>query len=399
MIHGIEKNVLSISDLKKSFSEIRKYSELICNPLETEDYVTQPIIDVSPPKWHLAHTTWFFETFILKAFDPDYKEFHPQFNFIFNSYYNHVGDRVLRNQRGNLSRPTVAQVYKYRSYVTASILRFIDQAKVDDIAEWYNILILGLQHEQQHQELLWTDIKYILGTNPLHPQYSEKIPWKEAPISAAEQEWISIPKGNYSIGFEGEGFCFDNELNRHEVYVDDFQISNQLVSNEEYLAFIEDGSYDNFNLWLDEGWAWVKENRIQAPFYWEKKDDQWMNYTLNGYKAVEANEAVKHISFYEANAFARWKGLRLATEQEWEIASPLFSWGQLWEITQSPYTPYPGFQVAPGAIGEYNGKFMVNQMTFRGSSVVTSPGHSRPSYRNFFHPHLQWQFTGIRLAK
>jgi len=398
MIVHPHKNQLDIDQLKKQFSEIRSYTESICKPLEIEDYVAQPVVDVSPPKWHLAHTTWFFEQFILTVFDPEYRVFHPRYQYIFNSYYNTVGDRVLRHNRGNLSRPTVDEVYEYRSHVNNAMLRFLDK-DFGNTEEWKEILELGLQHEQQHQELLWTDMKYILGTNPLYPKYSDNLPWIENNIDPTQHEWIPIKKGNYFIGFDDEGFCFDNELQRHEVHLDDFEISNQLVSNREYLEFIEDGSYDTFHLWLDEGWSWVKDKNIKSPFYWEKIDGVWHNYTLRGLMPVDLNEAVKHISFYEANAFAQWKGKRLPSEQEWEISSKYFKWGQRWEITQSPYVPYPGFKTKEGAIGEYNGKFMVNQMTFRGSSVVTSPGHSRSTYRNFFHPHLQWQFTGIRLIK
>ena len=392
------KNDLDVSVLKKQFIEIRTYTETICKPLEIEDYVAQPVVDVSPPKWHLAHTTWFFEQFILSAFDPGYTVFHPRYNYIFNSYYNTVGERVLRHNRGNLSRPTVNDIYAYRSHVNKAMISFLNK-DLPATGEWKEILELGLQHEQQHQELLWTDIKYILGMNPLYPKYSDDLPWIEDTIDPALQEWISIKKGNYFIGFEGEGFCFDNELQRHEVHVEDYEISNQLVTNEEYLAFIEDGGYSDFNLWLDEGWAWVKDKNIDSPFYWEKINGEWYSYSLRGLSPIIMNEAVKHISFYEANAFAQWKGHRLPSEQEWEIANQHFNWGQRWEITQSPYVPYPGFKTKEGAIGEYNGKFMVNQMTFRGASVVSSPGHSRASYRNFFHPHLQWQFTGIRLTK
>jgi ergothioneine biosynthesis protein EgtB len=398
MILQAQKKPTDINRFKKHFSEIRSHTESICKPLEIEDYVTQPVVDVSPPKWHLAHTTWFFEQFILTVFDPDYRIFHPRYQYIFNSYYNTVGDRVLRQNRGNLSRPTVKEVYEYRSYVNNAMLRFLDKDLTSN-EEWKEILELGLQHEQQHQELLWTDIKYILGTNPLYPKYSDDLPWKEDSIDLSQQEWIAIKKGNYFIGYRGEDFCFDNELQRHEVHVDDYEISNQLVSNREYMEFIADGGYETFHLWLDEGWAWVKDKNIKSPFYWEKIDGNWHHYTLRGLMPIELNEAVKHISFYEANAFAQWKGQRLPSEQEWEIASQFFKWGQRWEITQSPYIPYPGFKTKEGAIGEYNGKFMVNQMTFRGSSVVTSPGHSRSTYRNFFHPHLQWQFTGIRLIK
>jgi ergothioneine biosynthesis protein EgtB len=399
MLYHPAKIQSEILELKGAFLRIRKYTEEICKPLEIEDYTVQSIIDISPPKWHLAHTTWFFESFILKAQDKNYQEFHPRYNYIFNSYYNSVGKRVLRKDRGNLSRPTVKEVYAYRRYVDEAIVNLLENTAIEGFELWKDILTLGLQHEQQHQELLWTDIKYILGKNPLYPPYSTDLPWKEEQIDKKDHTWIKIEGGNYHIGFEGEGFCFDNELKRHEVYVDDFEISNQLVTNEAYMEFIEEGGYENFSLWLDEGWAWIQENNIKAPLYWEKMEGKWMQYQLNGLQAIVGNELLKHISYYEANAFAHWKGMRLATEQEWEIASDRFSWGQRWEITRSPYVPYPGFKTASGAIGEYNGKFMVNQITFRGSSVVTSPGHSRATYRNFFHPNLQWQFSGIRLVK
>lgn len=396
---SISETTLNTRPIKTRFLEIREHTKFICKPLETEDYVTQPVVDVSPPKWHLAHTTWFFETFILKSFVAEYKEFHPRYNYIFNSYYNNVGERVLRHNRGNLSRPTVSDVYAYRKHVNEAMIQFLESDEKNKSDDWKEVLELGLQHEQQHQELLWTDIKLILGNNPLYPKYNDTLPWEEDIIRSTEQKWINVERGNYLIGFEGDGFCFDNELNKHEVFINDYSISNQLVTNREYLEFIESGGYSDFNLWLDEGWAWVNQQQVTSPFYWEKIDGEWMNYTLKGLFPINMDEAVKHVSFYEASAFARWKGLRLPTEQEWEIASGKFNWGQRWEITQSAYSPYPGFKISEGAIGEYNGKFMVNQITFRGSSTVTSPNHSRPTYRNFFHPQLQWQFTGIRLAK
>lgn len=396
MIH--EKMDLSprIEQLTELYLAIRKHTESICKPLEIEDYVVQPIIDVSPPKWHLAHTTWFFETFILTKFYKGYQVFDPQYSFIFNSYYNNVGKRVARNNRGDLSRPRVKDIYAYRAHVDTAMKEFLLQSKDQD--DWESILTLGLQHEQQHQELLWTDIKYILGTQPTYPPYSDSLPWQEDIIERGEQKFIDIEAGNYEVGFNREGFCFDNELDRHTVWVNDYSISDQLVTNGEYIEFIENGGYRDFNLWLDEGWSWINENGIDSPLYWEKEEGEWMNYTLKGFQKVNEKEALKHISFFEASAFALWKKMRLPTEMEWEIANEKFVWGKRWEITQSAYLPYPGFKIAPGAIGEYNGKFMVNQMTFRGSSVVTSPGHSRASYRNFFPPHLQWQFTGIRLV-
>ena len=260
----------------------------------------------------------------------------------------------------------------------------------------HELVVLGLNHEEQHQELLATDIKYILGNNPLFPAlyHEEKI---ISPVT--KNEWIQMDEGVYAIGFEGEGFCFDNELNRHKVYLNDYSICSELVTNKEYLDFIHAGGYKNFAYWHMEGWEWVKANQVNAPMYWHLIDGEWMNYTLNGLLPIDWNEPVCHISFYEAYAFASWKGLRLPTEAEWEVAATKFNWGKRWEWTESAYLPYPGFSKAPGAIGEYNGKFMVNQKVLRGASEVTPPGHSRITYRNFFHPPLRWQYTGIRLAK
>ncbi len=388
-----------LDELRSTYLQVRNYTEKICEPLEIEDYVIQAIVDISPPKWHLAHTTWFYETFILSAHLPGYKVFHPRYSFIFNSYYNNVGERVLRHHRGNLSRPTVKEVYAYRKYVDEAMMSLFDHYENEESPPWNEALQLGLQHEQQHQELLWTDIKYLLGHNPLYPKYSDALPWEEKLIDASSTSFISMEKGDYFIGYEGEGFCFDNELNRHQVHLEAYSIADQLVTNGEFLEFIEDGAYSDFNLWLDEGWHWLNNNKITAPLYWDKIDGKWMNYTLKGLMPINKNEALNHVSFHEGFAFAQWKGMRLPTEQEWEAANKYFKWGERWEITRSAYLPYPGFKTAKGAIGEYNGKFMVNQMTFRGSSAVTSPGHTRFSYRNFFLPQLQWQYTGIRLAK
>ena len=372
---------------------IRKFTEQICAPLETEDYVAQPIVDVSPPKWHIGHVTWFFETFILKQFSPDYKEFDPNYNFVFNSYYETVGARVIRTDRGNLSRPTVADIYKYRKYVDESMKSFLALPISKEIEE---ILVLGFNHEQQHQELLLTDIKYILGNNPLFPAYDKSFQSKK--ISNHDTNFIEIPAGIFEIGYQGSGFCFDNELKRHKVYLEDFKISKSLVTNGEYLEFIIDGSYENFAYWHADGWAWVKENQVKSPMYWYIIDGEWHAYTFAGLQKLALEEPLNHISYYEAFAFASWKGMRLPTEFEWEIAATQFEWGKRWEWTESAYLPYPGFSKAPGAIGEYNGKFMVNQKVLRGASDVTSPGHSRITYRNFFQPNLRWQFTGIRLA-
>ncbi|WP_432220902.1 ergothioneine biosynthesis protein EgtB [Flavobacterium sp. TMP13] len=377
------------------FRKIRQQSENICRPLEIEDYVVQPVADVSPPKWHLGHTTWFFETFILIPFARDYEVFDAQYNFVFNSYYETVGARVLRTDRGNLSRPSVADVYQYRAYVNEKMEEFLESDSLT--VEINAILELGLNHEQQHQELLYYDIKYILGHNPLFPSYSERVIFEKRPIK--KNEFIPISEGLYEIGFSGTGFCFDNELGRHKQYLESFEIASNVVSNSEYLQFIEAGGYTNFKYWHSDGWAWVKEKNAKAPLYWHYIDANWMHYTLNGLQAIELDASLCHVNFYEAAAFASWKGMRLPTEYEWEAASHLFAWGERWEWTESAYLPYSRFAKQSGAIGEYNGKFMVNQMVLRGASEATSAGHSRPSYRNFFHPKLQWQFSGIRLVK
>ncbi|HVK97525.1 MAG TPA: ergothioneine biosynthesis protein EgtB [Flavisolibacter sp.] len=380
--------------LVSKYKNIRQHSIRICAHLQTEDYVVQPIVDVSPPKWHLGHTTWFFETFLLKPFLQGYKEFDPDYNFVFNSYYESVGARVIRTDRGNLGRPTVNEIYRYRDYVDAAMEEFLSREINDEIKK---IVVLGFNHEQQHQELLYTDIKYILGHNPLFPAYDEK---GIEHVGAEEtDEWINILEGVYEIGFQGEGFCFDNELNRHKVYLQSFKVRKSLVSNEEYLEFMKLGGYADFRYWHSDGWEWVKTKKADAPLYWHLVDGKWQYYTLAGLKKIEPHQPVTHINYYEASAFAAWKGLRLPTEAEWEIAAEKFSWGKRWEWTESAYLPYPGFSKAEGAIGEYNGKFMINQMVLRGGSVATPESHSRITYRNFFQPNLQWQFTGIRLAQ
>lgn len=417
------------TELKDFYSSVRRYTEELCAPLEIEDYIPQPIVDVSPPKWNIAHTTWFFEEMILKKFVPGYKVFDEQFGFLFNSYYNSIGDRVSRDHRGDLSRPTVKHVFEYRKYVDERMLELLSSisfpssgpASVSSVPSVYaevntsrttdksekeentertlrELVTLGLHHEQQHQELFLTDLQYTFSLNPLFPVYREGF----APVEMVESgpnNPISVEAGQYDIGFEGDGFCFDNELARHQVYLDAFEISGKLVTNREYLEFIEDGAYSDFRLWHSEAWDWIKQNRVDAPLYWRNVDGQWLNYTLGGLRKVVLDSPVCHVSYYEAAAFAEWKGMRLPTEFEWEGASDRFEWGLRWEWTNSAYLPYPGFKKPPGAVGEYNGKFMINQMVLRGASVITPPGHSRETYRNFFHPHLRWQYTGIRLAK
>lgn len=379
--------------LSDRYNSIRKHTEHLCNALTTEDFIPQPADFVSPPKWHLAHTTWFFEQFVLMEHLPDYKLFDDDFSFLFNSYYNFVGKRVFRADRGNITRPGVHEVFEYRSYVDMH-MQILLQLKSEELKD---LIELGLNHEQQHQELLITDIKYILGNNPIFPVYDENINWEKQ--ENEETGFVKLEEGIYEIGFEGEGFSFDNEHGRHKVYLHDFEISKSLVTNAEYLEFISHGGYTNFDYWLDEGWSWVTENKIEAPLYWHKIDGEWHNYTLSGLEKLNPEAILTHISFYEAAAFAAWKKMRLPTEFEWEAAADKFNWGKRWEWTNSAYLPYPNFKKPEGAIGEYNGKFMVNQMVLRGASCATPPQHDRKTYRNFFHAHERWQFNGIRLAK
>ncbi|SEA42940.1 ergothioneine biosynthesis protein EgtB [Pedobacter hartonius] len=380
--------------LSEKYAAVRAHSVLICSKLQKEDYVVQPVVDVSPPKWHLGHTTWFFETFILIPNAFTYQPFNPDYNYVFNSYYENIGARVIRTDRGNLSRPTVDDVFHYRAYVDEAMASYLPAITNPEILK---LVELGLNHEQQHQELLWYDIKYILGHNPLFPEYGEEN--IESGLVNAAEGWIDFSEGVYEIGHQGEGFQFDNELGRHKTYIQNFSISTSLVSNAEYLAFIKDGGYKDFNLWHAEAWDWVNKNAITAPLYWYKVDGVWHRYSLSGLELIDTEQPVSHISYYEASAFAQWKGMRLPTEFEWEVASAQLEWGKLWEWTGSAYLPYPGFSKAPGALGEYNGKFMINQEVLRGASVATPANHSRHTYRNFFHPNLRWMYSGIRLAK
>ncbi len=411
------------STLVVRYQQVRAWTLVLCEPLQPEDFVVQPIVDVSPPKWHLAHTTWFFETFLLRPHAPGYPLFHKEYNYLFNSYYESIGTRALRTDRGNLTRPTTAEIVRYRQHVDVHMVAWLE--KNDLSAEQLHLLELGLQHEQQHQELLVTDFKYILGHNPLWPVYRPEAGIQNPTNTMAEVTYQDVPEGLYSIGHQGEGFCFDNELGVHQVWLHAFRFRRQLVTNAEYEAFVADGGYQQPTLWLAEGWDWVQRHGVRAPLYWHRLDAGWHHYTLGGLQPVCGPAPVTHISYYEADAYARWAGQRLLTEFEWETACRLFGQpqqsapnfvehghyhpqisapqdlqmiGNAWEWTSSAYLPYPYYAQAPGALGEYNGKFMINQMVLRGGSCATPASHFRTTYRNFFHPDKQWQFTGIRLA-
>jgi ergothioneine biosynthesis protein EgtB len=416
---------VSRQSLVEQYKQVRSFSEQLCTPLVTEDYVIQSMPDVSPTKWHLAHVTWFWETFLLSSARPDYKSPHPQYAYLFNSYYNSIGERHCRPKRGLISRPTVKETYQYRAYVDEQVVDLLEKIDEGRLAELTSIILIGLNHEQQHQELMLTDIKHVLSCNPLHPIYQERTPTSTA--SVPPMEWVSYPEGIYQIGYAGDGFCFDNEGPRHRQFLEPFQLASRLVTNGEYLEFIADGGYQNPLLWLSEGWNTIQTRGWQAPLYWEKQDDEWWVMTLSGLCKVDKNEPVYHVSYFEADAYARWANARLATEAEWEVAAqdvpiegnfvesglyhpaPLQPsatqgklsqmYGDVWEWTQSSYSSYPGYKPAPGAVGEYNGKFMYNQYVLRGGSCATSRSHIRPTYRNFFPGDAQWQFMGIRLAK
>jgi ergothioneine biosynthesis protein EgtB len=421
----LQTNTLSLSE---QYQQVRQLSEQICQPLAIEDYVIQTMPDVSPAKWHLAHTTWFFETFLLIPHLSHYSCFHPQYGYLFNSYYEAIGQRHPRPQRGLLSRPTVEDVYQYRHYVDTAMQQLIIDRSGDEAIK--NLITLGLHHEQQHQELLFTDIKHMLAYNPLRPAYREATSVSSNLGNDRQTEkWLDYPGGLYSIGFTGDGFAFDNEGPPHQVYLQDYYLAARLVTNGEYLEFMQAGGYEKAEYWLSEGWGLVQKEQWQAPLYWEQIDGQWWVMTLAGMQPVNESEPVCHVSFFEADAFAQWAGKRLPTETEWEVATaqvamrgnlldsgnlgsshlhPIAStgatrpdqlYGDVWEWTQSAYLPYPGFKAASGAIGEYNGKFMCNQMVLRGGSCVTPVDHIRPTYRNFFPPSARWQFSGIRLAQ
>jgi ergothioneine biosynthesis protein EgtB len=411
--------------LLERYQEVRKSTETLCAPLAIEDYVIQSMPDCSPTRWHLAHVSWFFETFLLKPFALDYRSPNPEYAYLFNSYYNAVGEKYPRPQRGLLSRPTVDEVYRYRRHVDEHALDLLECADVEDLPKIVPIVTLGLHHEQQHQELIVTDLKHMLSHNPLHPVYAKRSP--TAVVDVASLQWLDFPEGVYWIGHEGNDFAFDNEEARHREFIQSFRLASRLVTNGDYLEFMQDSGYGRPELWLSQGWSIVQNEGWRAPLYWEQHDGAWLYYTLSGLRAVDPAEPVTHISYFEADAYARWAGARLPTEGEWEIAAvtvpiegnfvesrwlqprpldvstagpaPAQMFGDVWEWTRSSYSPYPGFRIAPGALGEYTGKFMSNQYVLRGGSCATPRSHIRPTYRNFFPPEARWQFSGVRLAQ
>jgi len=412
---------------------VRRFTEKLCETLAVEDYVIQSMPDASPTKWHLAHTSWFFETFILSPEQPDYRPFHRRFGYLFNSYYNAVGERHSRPHRGLLSRPTVEEVYHYRAHVDRHMLHLLNDSDACRLHALAPRLELGLHHEQQHQELILTDIKHALSCNPLKPAYLEGRGQESGVRGQAETrpsrpaEWKAYAEGLHWIGHDGPGFAFDNETPRHRVFLQPFQLASDLVTNGEYRAFMEDGGYTRPELWLSDGWNAVNARGWNAPLYWEKQNGRRWLMTLSGMREVDEAEPVCHVSYYEADAYARWAGARLPGEAEWEVtsaeapiegnfaesgrlhpapagavaraASPRQLFGDVWEWTSSAYSPYPGFRPLEGALGEYNGKFMCSQMVLRGGSCATPQSHIRASYRNFFPPDARWQFTGLRLAR
>ncbi len=415
-------NSVSREALAQRYGAVRRASEALSRPLAPDDYGLQAMPDASPAKWHLAHTSWFFETFLLKPFLPGYRPFHPRFEHLFNSYYEQVGAPFPRPNRGLLSRPTVDEVLRYRAQVDeamAALLATVEERHWTEVAAR---TVLGCHHEEQHQELFLTDIKYNFSVNPLQPAYREDLP-AAAPGAGTALNWIAQPGGTAEIGHVGDGFAFDNETPRHRTLLAPHALAARLVTSGEYLEFIEAGGYRRPEFWLADGFRAAREHRWQAPLYWEKSDRRWWSFTLAGRRPLNEHEPVCHVSFYEADAYARWAGKRLPTEAEWEAAAqrqrvqgnlresgrlhpapaspgdePAQFFGDAWEWTASPYTPYPGYRAAAGALGEYNGKFMVNQLVLRGGSCVTPADHVRASYRNFFYPADRWQFSGIRLA-
>ena len=415
----------TLSSLAERYTAVRRVTEDLAAPLATEDTVVQSMPDVSPTKWHLAHTSWFFETFLLAQVDPSYKVFDPAFGHLFNSYYNSIGPMHAREQRGLLSRPTLDEILEYRSYVDRHVVECFGNGSAHSVTTAF-VLTLGLNHEQQHQELILTDIKHVFSCNPLRPAYHERSTRDDSQADTAPDawQWLDYPGGVYEVGHAGTSFAFDNESPRHRELLTDFRVADRPVVNGDYRAFIHDGGYEQPTLWLSDGWATVKRQAWEAPLYWENRDGQWQVFTLRGMMDIDDREPVCHLSYYEADAYARWAGARLPDEREWEIMAtaeeisgntlesgalhpcavgnsghgPRGVYGDTWEWTRSPYSAYPGYNPGDGALGEYNGKFMSSQMVLRGGSCVTALDHIRATYRNFFPAHARWQFSGLRLA-
>ncbi|RLA64545.1 MAG: ergothioneine biosynthesis protein EgtB [Epsilonproteobacteria bacterium] len=378
-----------------NYLNVRKRTEEIVQPLEIEDFTVQPIKDVSPPKWHLGHTTWFFETFILKEFKKNYKFYSIKFQEIFNSYYKSVGPHWVQADRGILSRPTVRQIIDFRHQIDEYMIEFLNTNNDPQVDK---ILTVGLEHEKQHQELLLMDIKYIFASNSIEIAYSDTDLLNELPNVVLE--YIPIAGGLIEVGANENAFSYDNEKPRHTVFVGPFKLANRPVTNGEYLSFINDGGYDNPTFWLSDGWECKVVNIWQAPLYWKKIDDEWYEFTFKGWEKLNLKKPVTHISFYEADAFALWSGKRLPTEFEWECSTNMYNHAEnLWEWTSSSYLPYPKYQREKGPFGEYNGKFMCGQKVLKGGSFGTPKNHIRASYRNFYHPEKRWQFSGLRLAE
>jgi ergothioneine biosynthesis protein EgtB len=386
---------------REAFSRVRGETEARASHLSAEDQIVQSMADASPTKWHRAHVTWFFEQFLLVPNDPSYKIFDERFPFLFNSYYVAAGPRHARPQRGLITRPNGEDVAGYRAHVDAAVERLIANVPAADAARVFGILEIGLHHEQQHQELLITDILHAFAQNPTNPVYDAA--WKPPRATQGPRGFVDVPAGIHAVGHEGQDFCFDNETPRHDELIPAVRIARHLVSNAEWLEFIAAGGYTTPSLWLSDGWAAVQTEGWQAPGYWRQHDGGWHSMTLGGLKAVDPAAPVTHISYYEAEAFARFAGKHLPSEAEWEVAARAGlladAFGIAWQWTRSAYLPYPGYRAAEGALGEYNGKFMISQMVLRGSSLATPEGHERVSYRNFFYPAARWQFNGLRLAE